>query len=103
MGAFIEADIEKLENFVSQSAEAVSEFKSIKEKFNQINSELLVSWKGNGADAYKKETDHILEKIGSLKEILDTINEDILSDVIEIYNQLDSDLAEFNKNPFSEE
>lgn len=103
MGAFIEADIEKLENFVSQSAEAISEFKAIKEKFNQINSELLVSWKGNGADAYKKETDHILEKIGSLKEVLDTINEDILKDVIETYNQLDSDLAEFNKNPSSEE
>ncbi|MBR5684150.1 MAG: hypothetical protein IKW96_12905 [Ruminococcus sp.] len=102
MGAFIEADIGKLEGFVSQSAEAIKEFQEIKTKFNEINSTLLSSWSGHGAKAYKSETDHILEKIGSLKDVLNTINDEVIKSVIDSYNQLDNDLAEFNRNPVSE-
>ncbi len=102
MGAFIEADIGKLEQFVSQSEEAVTEFKAIKDKFNDINETLLSSWEGSGAHAYKKETDSILEKIGSLKEVLDTMNNGVIKDIISAYNQLDEQLAEFNKNPSPE-
>ena len=43
MGAFIEADIGKLERFVSQSAETIKEFQEIKDKYNEINSTLLSS------------------------------------------------------------
>lgn len=99
MGAFIEADIEKLEKFVSQSAEAINEFQNIKTTFDQINSRLLTKWKGKGADAYKYETDHILEKIGSFKDVLDTINNDVLKSIIDAYNDLDKQLAEFNPDP----
>jgi uncharacterized protein YukE len=103
MGAFVEANIEKLEQFVSQSAESITEFQAIKDKFNDINSTLLSKWKGEGADAYKKETDHILEKIGSLKDVLNTLNDEVISSIISNYNELDSALGEFNKNPVSEE
>ena len=103
MGAFIEADIEKLERFVSQSAETIKEFQEIKDKLNEINSTLLSSWKGHGANAYKSETDHILEKIGSLKDVLNTLNDEVISSIIDTYNQLDDALTDFNRNPVSEE
>lgn len=99
MGAYIEADIEKLERFVSQSAETITEFQNIKNTFNQINSTLLSKWKGQGADAYKYETDHILEKIGSFKDVLDTINNDVLKSIIDTYNELDKQLSELNPDP----
>ena len=60
MGAFIEADIGKLESFKSQSLESISEFAKIKEDFGTLNTNLLAKWKGVGADAYKYETDHII-------------------------------------------
>lgn len=96
---FISADIEKLIQFENDSAEAIVEFNAIKEAFNDINSTLLKNWQGEGADAYKKETDHILEKIGGIEEILKSINEGIIKDVKDSYVKLDEQLAEYNKNP----
>jgi len=101
MGAFVEADIGKIEKFEQESQEAITEFQAIKDKFNQINETLLSSWKGSGAKAYKKETDHILEKIGGVKDVLDTINSGVIRDVKDAYNKLDEQLAEFNRNPDS--
>lgn len=102
MGAFIEADIGKLENFISGCQDAITEFDAIKQEFNDINSTLLTNWKGAGADAYKKETDHILENLTVLKDVVDDINNGVINDIIENYNKLDEELGEFNKNPSEE-
>ena len=49
------ADIEKLVQFETDSQEAIKEFERIKNKFKEINDTLLSSWKGTGADQYKKK------------------------------------------------
>ncbi len=103
MGAFIEADIGKMESFVEQSQEVITEFNAIKDKFNEINQTLLTKWSGSGADAYKFETDHILQEIGTFKDELDTLNSDVLNDIIEAYNGLDDQLGDFNRNPSESE
>lgn len=103
MSDFVLADISKISKFEKDSAEAIAEFNSIIEKFNSINSILLGKWKGEGADAYKTETDHILENIGGIKDILDSINNGAVKDIKEIYTQLDNELGEYNQNPQSEE
>lgn len=104
-GEFVSADIGKLEKFRADSAEAKTEFNSIKETFNSINSTLLSKWKGEGAEAYKFETDHILDNIGGIADVLDAINSDegAFGAIISNYNSLDQELAEFNKNPPTEE
>lgn len=94
------ADITKLEKFESDSQDAIKEFKRIKDKFKDINDTLLGKWKGAGADQYKNEVDNILEKIGSVEEVLNAIN-DSVKGIRDTYNQVDSDLAAFNENPFS--
>jgi uncharacterized protein YukE len=99
MGAFIEADIGKLESFKSQSLESISEFAKIKEDFGTLNTNLLAKWKGVGADAYKYETDHIMENLGGVEEVLNGINDGVLSDIIDNYNKLDDELSAFNINP----
>lgn len=97
------ADIEKLVQFEKDSQTAKIKFDEIKKKFKDINDALLSKWQGAGANQYKKEVDHILEKIGSLGEVLDAINNGAVKSAREAYLQLDADLAAFNENPTSEE
>ena len=99
---FISADTSIISKFKSDSADAIETFDSIKEGFDSINKELLKVWKGKGADAYRKETDHILENVGGIKDVLDAINEGAVGSVWEEYSKLDEELAEFNKNPSGE-
>ena len=103
MSGFVSADIEKIAQFEKKSAEVITEFDAIKKKFDSINSMLLGKWKGEGSEAYKLETDHILEKIGGVKDILDSINNGVVKDVKDNYLTLDEELGEFNKNPQSSE
>lgn len=99
MADFVSADIAKIAKFERDSAEAVTEFNSIREEFNSINATLLGKWKGEGADTYKAKTDHILENIGGIKDILDGINNSVVQDIKENYLKLDNKLAEFNRDP----
>ena len=85
------ADIEKLVQFEKDSQVAKTDFDNIIKEFKRINEALLGKWQGAGANQYRKEVEHILEKIGSVGEVLDA------------YLQLDADLAAFNENPTSEE
>lgn len=98
-GQFVSADIEKMANFETQSAEAITEFDAIKTAFDDINATLLKKWQGAGAEAYKAETDYILDNIGGIADILDSINNSVVKDIMDAYNQLDEELGEFNLNP----
>lgn len=100
---FVSADIEKLVDFETKSQEAITEFDAIKTKFNDINTTLIGNWKGEGKSAYKKESDHILENIGGIKDILDSINEGVIKDTKDAYLNLDEELGTFNRNPSSGE
>lgn len=97
--AFISADTTKIAEFERKSQEAAKEFAKIKEEFGKINSELLGAWKGAAANAYKYETDHILEKIQSVDDVLKAINEGAMKSIRETYSQADEELGEFNRNP----
>lgn len=101
--AFVSADISKISKFMTDSEDVIKEFDEIKEKFNTINSTLLDKWKGEGADVYKTETDHILENIGGIKDTLDGINNGAVKSIKDEYTNLDTQLAEFNRNPQSGE
>lgn len=103
MSEFVSADIFKIANFAEKKDEISKEFDSIKEKFDSINATLLSKWKGEGAKAYEDETNHILENIGGIKDVLDSINDGVITDIRNIYSTLDEDLAEFNLNPQSAE
>lgn len=101
--AFKSADTTKIADFEKKSADVIREFTAIKEDFDRINSELLGAWKGSGANAYKYETDHIFEKIGSVEDVLNAINESAVKDIRNTYSEADEQLGEFNKNPHSDE
>lgn len=96
--AFIKADIGKLESFVSESEEAIREFAAIRNEFDRINQTLLSNWQGSGKASYKNLSDHIAEKVGNIKDVLDIINNNVLKDVIEKYHSIDAELGEYNRH-----
>ena len=55
------------------------------------------SWKGSGANAYKYETDHILEKIQSVDDVLKAINEGALKSIREAYSEAEMDQEAYDQ------
>lgn len=102
MANFILADIQKIVQLATSSDEAVEEFDRIKDQFETINSTLLDKWEGDGADAYKYEVDHILENIGGIRDVLDTLNTGVFKDIRDAYDKLDAEMDVFNRNPSQE-
>ncbi len=102
-GLFVSADTIKIGDFEKQSTEAIEEFNKIMEEFKRINRELLDSWKGAGADAYKYETDNILEKIESLDNVLNAINGSAVKDIRKSYSDLDEELGKKNREQITKE
>lgn len=97
MADFVEADIGKLESFITESEEAIKEFGDIKAEFERINKDLLLNWKGSGSSSYKNVSDHILEKVGGIQDVLKTINDNVVKDLVAQYNEIDKELGEYNK------
>lgn len=97
MAEFIKADIGKLESFLTGSEEAIREFAAIRTEFERINRTLLSNWDGAGKASYKSVSDHILDKVGGIQEVLNTINDTIVRDLVEQYKAIDRDLGESNR------
>ena len=90
---FVSADTTKIAEFEKQGKEAIKEFNKIKEEYG----DLLAVYKGVGADAYKYETDNILEKIGSVEDVLNAITES-MSGIRSTYSEFDDELGESNRS-----
>lgn len=103
MSKFNSIDIGKIGSFIRNSEDIKKEFSEIKKEFNRINKELLGVWMGEGADAYSKETNHILENIGNLDDVLESLTTDVLVDIKKNFDDVDKQLGEFNLNPFEDE
>ena len=56
---------------------------------------------GCSAKLGAKKLTHILEKIGSVEDVLKAINESAVKDIRDSYSQVDDELGEFNRNPNS--
>jgi uncharacterized protein YukE len=97
--AFVSADIEELINLEKRSESAIKEFDRIKAEYEEINSTLVKKWIGEGADSYLDDTSKIMEKIGGIKDVLDSLNNEAVKAIKDSYMKLDDTLGEFNRNP----
>lgn len=100
---FRSIDVTQIGNFIDECPDIIKEFEAIKSGFNDINTNLLKCWVGEGSDEYAKESSTILSKIGNLKDVLDEITEGTIKDIRDSYSKFDEEMGEYNKNPFSEE
>jgi len=51
-----------------------------------------------GSNSYRTVVDNITEKIGGIKDLLDTINTEIVQDLIQQYVKIDQELATYNRS-----
>ena len=101
-------DIVALASFIKKSGELADKFEELKKEFNRINGELVGKgddspWKGEGADEYKYETDHILEKIGDLKSTIEALNRDTLANIKQSFSDKDDEIGEQNRKLANDE
>ena len=97
MSEFVRADIGKLESFISESEEAIKEFAAIRNEFDRINRTLISNWEGSGKNSYSRVAEHITEKIGGIQDILNTINDQVVKDLVNQYHEIDKNLGEYNR------
>lgn len=100
---FRSVDTTKIGEFIDRCPEFIKEFKEIKEKFDEINENLLKEWDGSGSDEYEKEANSILSKIGDLETVLNEITDGTIKDLRKAYSDFDEEMGKFNQNPYSEE
>ncbi|MBQ1517063.1 MAG: hypothetical protein IIZ46_02515 [Clostridia bacterium] len=96
-GEFIRADIGKFESFMSESEDCIREFGEIRDEFERINSTLLQNWDGLGKASYENVVSHVTEKIGGINDVINTINDSVIKDIVEYYNKLDKELGDYNR------
>ena len=87
-------DTTEISKLQTKAQQLVQDFEDLKTTFNTINETLLKSWQGEGADEYKYETDHILEKIGDMNSAVDALNTDGISNVRQSISDMDAELGE---------
>lgn len=98
MPDFIRCDIDKMQEFIKYREEAKTEFLEIRKEYSTINNELLAKWKGKGAEEYRKLTQHITDNVGTIADVLDTIVDNVLVDIVAFYEEADKEIAEYNRN-----
>ncbi|MBQ2603459.1 MAG: hypothetical protein VZR27_04995 [Acutalibacteraceae bacterium] len=94
---YVRADIGKLETFINESSDCIREFSEIRKEFDRINNTLFQSWEGAGRASYENVVSHITEKITGISEILDAINDGVIKDIVDYYNDLDKQLGDYNR------
>ncbi|EXM40000.1 hypothetical protein RASY3_10050 [Ruminococcus albus SY3] len=87
-------DTTEISKLQTKAQQLVQDFEDLKTEFNRINGALLDTWEGEGADEYKYETDHILEKIGDMNSAVDALNTDGISNVRQSISDMDAELGE---------
>lgn len=76
----------------------LSTYNKINRDYEAIVIELLQNWKGRGADAFARDAGTVRANLTGIYDILKTMC-DALTDCREIFDECDTALAEFNRNP----
>lgn len=98
MSGFVKADLTKVESFVEGSKKAIKEFSDIRDEFDRINNTLLSEWEGEGKVKFAQVAYHITEKVGDIQGTINEINDNVVNDLINQYNDIDKNLADYNNN-----
>ena len=103
MSDFNRGDLGKYQDFITKKETIKKEFAAIKREFSKINTELLKNWKGSGAASYRSYSSHVMDNIGGISDVLDTISDNLLVDVLNYYNELDDALHDMNTGALEQE
>lgn len=94
-------DTGDIQKAIAMRTELLETYDSINTDFDKVVKELLKNWKGKGANAFEKDAQTVRANVTGLNDILKTMC-DMLEDCLDIFEESDASLKEFNENPQSE-
>lgn len=94
-------DTGEIQKAIAMRTELLEAYDSINTDFDKAVKELLNNWKGKGAKAFEKDAKTVRANVTGLSDILKTMC-DMLEDCLDIFQESDASLKEFNENPQSE-
>ena len=89
-------EVKKLKAFVEQKNDFAYKSIKIQEDFKSIVEDLLREWKGEGADAFREDSEKVLSNLARLSEML-VLMCDTLSDCCEVYTNVDTAIGAMNR------
>ena len=98
---FVLLDTKAIKNALDKKDGLIESYKAINEEYDGIVNDLLKVWKGRGATAFEKDATTVKTNIVGIFEILKVLC-DTLTDCVEIFEECDKALGEYNQNPDAE-
>lgn len=102
MAAYNLLDTQAFDNFINSQKSLRERYNSIVNDYNSIVKELLDSWKGKGADAFREDSEKVASNIVGIQDILNTMC-DTLRDCRDIFEECDTSLGNTNKNSITKD
>ncbi len=97
-GGYVLLDTKAFDAVIDQKDSLVQRYDKINTMYDEIVNTLLADWVGRGAAAFKDDANNVKANISGIYDIL-KIMCDTLVDCRAIFEECDSALGEFNRNP----
>ena len=95
---FVLLDTSSFKAVIDQKESLIQEYDAINAEYDRIVNALMANWKGKGAEAFAEDAKKVKTNIAGIYDILKAMC-DTLTDCNDIFNQCDTSLSEYNKNP----
>lgn len=97
MGDFKKIETAEMDKFIQNEWKYTREFEDIKKQYHSIVDELMLDWKGYGADAFRDDANVVISNLAGIGDTLSSIC-DILNDCRDIFEECDNSLAQNNRD-----
>lgn len=98
---YVLLDTKAFDTFISESGSLVQRYREINNEYDAIVRTLLDVWKGEGADAFRRDAFTVKGNIAGIYDILKTMC-DTLTDCRQVFSEADQSLGAYNRNPGSD-
>ena len=98
---YVLLDTGAIKSAVAKKDGLIRSYNEINKEYDSIVEDLLKDWKGRGARAFKQDATTVKTNITGIYDILRTLC-DTLSDCLDVFEECDKALGEYNQNPNGE-
>lgn len=101
MDGYVTLDTRAFDKFISEQPSLLSKYDELCTEYDRIIADLMVDWKGRGADAFERDSQKVKTNIVGIQDVLKTMC-DSLADCREIFAECDTSLGNANRNALQE-
>lgn len=98
---YVVLDTKVIGEAIARKQDLINSYNALNQEYERIVEALLSNWTGRGATAFKKDASTVKTNIVGIFDILKTLC-DTMTDCKEIFEECDSGLGEYNRDPYSE-